>query len=192
MNAIRFYRIANIPAARSAGTTCWGCVGRYNSRRGRLKQSRVHSPDGNSSARRNPRKLRHCPRLLEALSSSTPVFPLQSKVLVLFSLFLSIITPSRTISVSTYPISCFAVSGAGLGHADNVSCSAKPAPLKAPHRKPLDPTLTIYLRIIALRGRTPMTKHCAAFLTRSTFGRTSRSNEPRMFRSGPDWFRINT
>lgn len=184
--------MTNIPAARSAGTTCWGCVGRYNSRRGRLKQSRVHSQDGNSSARRNPRKLRHCPRLLEALSSSTPAFLSQSEVWVFLSSFLSIIIPSRATSVSTYFILCFALSGAALGHADNVSCSAKPAHLKAPHRRLPDHTSTVYLRIIAPQGRTSMTKHCAAFLTRRTFGRTSRSNDPRMFQSEPDWFRTNT
>jgi hypothetical protein len=169
-----------------------GLCGRYNGRRGRLKQSRVHSQDGNSSARRNSRKLRHCPRLLEALLSSTPAFPLQSEVLVFYSWFSAIITPSRSTSVSPYFITCFALSGAGLGHADNVSYSARPAALKAPHRKLLDLTSTIYLRIIALRERRPMTKHCAVSLTRSIFGRTSRSNEPRIYQSGPDWFRTNT
>jgi hypothetical protein len=73
--------------------------------------------------------------------------------------------------------SCFALLGAGRGHAAHVSCATIPEPLQAPRPLFLDYNQIMSQSIIARRVRTPTTTLYAAYSTHSHFGKTSRAHE---------------
>ena len=160
-----------------------GMWGRKHRERSEDEGKSGWSQDGNSSARRNLGKLRHCPQHLAIQSPSLRLrcfCRLLSKILLkgCFLLFLS-------------PLSCCALLGAGRGRVADASCKGIRVHSRAPHPQLLNPTPTTFPQITVLPGRMQTMIYYAVYSTRHYSGRISRINGMRPFQSGPGWFRIN-